>query len=52
MSFQELVSIVEEYAAQYNCPIWDAIDDLEFDGPGGSYGPSFEDKARLQEHFA
>ena len=51
MSFKELCDIVIEYAGQYNCSMKESIDDLEFDGPGGSFGPSQDDKNRLYDFF-
>jgi len=51
MPFENLVSMVIEYADAYNCTIKIAINDLEFDGPYGSSGPSVEDQVALLNHF-
>jgi len=51
MSFNDLVKMVEQYAQRYSCSIADSIDDLEFDGPEGSFGPSQEDRDALLAHF-
>ena len=51
MSFDELCKMVADYAARYNCTLAESIQDLEFDGPEGSHGPSREDVDRLYSHF-
>lgn len=51
MTFQELCQMVSEYQARYNCGFADAIDDLEFDGPEGSSGPTERDRELLMDHF-
>lgn len=51
MTFEELIEIVIEYAIEYKCTIKESVDDLEFDGPNGSGGPSIEDTVRLLNHF-
>ncbi len=51
MSFEELCRIVQDYATEYSCSILESINDLEFDGPNGSEGPSDEDRQRLLTHF-
>ena len=51
MTFQELCKIVEDYANRYKCDVEKSIDDLEFDGPDGSFGPDADDVAKLRAHF-
>jgi hypothetical protein len=51
MTFKELCEIVIEYAGKYSCTIKESIDDLEFDGPDGSFGPSRDDIDRLYDFF-
>jgi len=51
MNFEQLIEIVIDYAIDYKCTIKDSINDLEFDGPEGSSGPSIEDTVRLLNHF-
>lgn len=51
-ALKEVVSIVCEYAEQYDCSIEESINDLEFDGPNGSYGPSECDRQQLREYFS
>jgi hypothetical protein len=51
MNFEQLIQIVIGYAAEYKCTIAESINDLEFDGPNGSEGPSREDTIRLLNHF-
>lgn len=51
MTFDELVTIVAEYAAEFGITPAESIHDLEFDGPNGSTGPSLNDLERLTRHF-
>lgn len=51
MNFEQLIEMVIEYAIEYKCTIKESVDDLEFDGPNGSEGPSIEDTVRLLNHF-
>lgn len=52
MRFDELITIVANYAAEYGITPAESIHDLEFDGPNGSTGPTLADKERLTRHFA
>jgi len=52
MTFDELITIVAEYASEYGITPAESIYDLEFDGPNGSEGPSLEDRTRLTQHFS
>jgi hypothetical protein len=38
----EVVDMVLDYMAEHNCSLEEALSDLEFDGPNGSYGPTPE----------
>lgn len=43
----ELWEMVLDYSGEQQCDIKTAIEDLEFDGPNGSYGPTKEERAEL-----
>lgn len=43
----ELWEMVLDYSGEQQCSIEDAIHDLEFDGPNGSYGPTKEERDEL-----
>jgi hypothetical protein len=52
MNIDLLVEMIDDYMAQYNCPLHEAIADLEFDGPQGSHGPSKEQLKAINDYFA
>jgi hypothetical protein len=43
----ELWEMVLDYSGEQQCSIEEAIADLEFDGPNGSYGPTKEEREYL-----
>jgi len=49
---QIVINMVEDYAAEHGCDYGQAIEDLEFDGPNGSSGPTEEEKQVLYDHFS
>jgi hypothetical protein len=51
MNFEQLVTMVIEYAVEHKCTIAESINDVEFDGPDGGFGLSREDTIRLLNHF-
>jgi hypothetical protein len=51
MSFQDLCKMVLAYATRYECTIAESIEDLDFDGPDGNFGPSEDDIKKLHNHF-
>jgi hypothetical protein len=48
MDFIKLVAQqCREYAAQYNCSMAESVSDWEGDGPGGSWGLTYEEQEQV-----
>jgi hypothetical protein len=46
-ALMEMWEMALDYSGEMQCSIEDAIYDLEFDGPNGSYGPTKEERDAL-----